>query len=189
MAGAAVGLILLSPVLAAAMAAIKFDDGGPLLHRRRVLGRGGTEFDALKLRTMRPDADAWLDAHPELKAEYQRNIKLTRDPRVTAVGAWLRRTSIDEIPQLVNVLRGEMSLVGPRMIHPSEAGRYGDFLNERLMIRPGLTGLWQISGRQNVDYQARIAIDRDYLKRRSLTFDVMILIKTLPAVVRGEGAH
>lgn len=187
--GAATGLLLLSPVLGAAAIAIKTEDGGPVIHRRRVLGLGGREFHALKLRTMRPDADAWLAARPELKREYERNIKLSNDPRVTRVGHWLRRTSVDELPQLWNVVRGQMSLVGPRMIHPSESDRYRDFLPQRLSVKPGLTGLWQISGRQNVDYEARVALDREYLARRSLVLDLTILLKTLPAVLKKEGAH
>jgi lipopolysaccharide/colanic/teichoic acid biosynthesis glycosyltransferase len=136
-AGALALLIAALPVLGVAAALIKADDGGPIVHRRRVLGEGGREFDAFKLRTMRVDADAWLAARPELLARYQRNVKLADDPRVTRVGRVLRKLSVDELPQLVNVLRGEMSLVGPRMIHPSELERFGSFGARRLSVKPG----------------------------------------------------
>jgi exopolysaccharide production protein ExoY len=187
--GAAVGLVGAAPILGAAALAIKLDDGGPIVHLRRVLGVGGREFDAFKLRTMRVDADAWLARHPELLAEYQRNIKLQDDPRITRVGRLLRKLSVDELPQLVNVLRGEMSLVGPRIIHPSELPRFGSFGPERLTVKPGLTGLWQVSGRQSVDYDQRIELDRRYLATRSLLGDVAIVLRTVPAVLVGRGAH
>ena len=187
--GAIGGLIAVAPVLAVAAHRIRREDGGPILYRRRVLGVGGREFDAYKLRTMRVDADTWLARHPDLWAEYQKNIKLHEDPRITRIGGTLRRLSIDELPQLVNVLKGEMSLVGPRMIHPSELARYGDFGPERLTVRPGITGLWQVSGRQEVDYADRIELDRRYLRDRSLALDLKILAGTLPAVIRRRGAY
>jgi len=187
--GAAIGLVGAAPILGAAALAIKLDDGGPIIHRRRVLGVGGRELDAFKLRTMRVDADAWLARHPELMAEYQRNIKLQDDPRITRVGRILRKLSIDELPQLVNVLRGEMALVGPRIIHPSEYERFGSFGPQRLTVKPGLTGLWQVSGRQTVDYSQRVELDRRYLETRSLRGDIGIVLKTVPAVLFGRGAH
>jgi lipopolysaccharide/colanic/teichoic acid biosynthesis glycosyltransferase len=187
--GAAVGLVAAAPVLGAAALAIKLDDGGPIVHRRRILGLGGRELDAFKLRTMRVDADAWLARHPELLAEYQKNIKLQDDPRITRVGTILRKLSIDELPQLVNVLRGEMSLVGPRMIHPSEYERFGGFGPRRLTVKPGVTGLWQVSGRQSVEYGQRVELDRRYIESRSLLGDVSILLRTVPAVLFGRGAH
>src|SRR4051794_4058312 len=181
--GAAVGLIAAAPILGATALAIKLDDGGPIVHRRRVLGVGGVEFDAFKLRTMRVDADAWLARHPELMAEYQRNIKLQDDPRITRVGRLLRKLSVDELPQLANVLRGDMSLVGPRIIHPSEYERFGSFGPLRLTDKRGLTGLWQVSGRQTVDYSERVELDRRYLATRSLLGDIGIILKTVPAVL------
>jgi lipopolysaccharide/colanic/teichoic acid biosynthesis glycosyltransferase len=187
--GAAVGLVAAAPVLGAAALAIKLDDGGPIVHRRRILGLGGRQVDAFKLRTMRVDADAWLARHPELLAEYQKNIKLQDDPRITRVGKILRKLSIDELPQLVNVLRGEMSLVGPRMIHPSEYERFGSFGPRRLTVKPGVTGLWQVSGRQSVDYDQRVELDRRYIETRSLLGDISILLRTVPAVLFGRGAH
>jgi exopolysaccharide production protein ExoY len=187
--GATLGLLLVSPLLALAALLVWLEDRGPFLYRRRVLGLGGREFDALKLRTMRVDADNWLAGQPEVLAQYQENVKLQDDPRVTRVGRILRKFSIDELPQLVNVLRGDMSLVGPRMIHPSELERYGDLGPERLAVRPGITGLWQVSGRQEVAYGERIEFDRRYLRERSLRLDIEILLRTLPAVLRGWGAH
>jgi lipopolysaccharide/colanic/teichoic acid biosynthesis glycosyltransferase len=186
---AALGLLLAGPLLALAALLVWLEDRGPFLYRRRVLGLGGREFDALKLRTMRVDADNWLTGQPELLAQYQENVKLQDDPRVTRVGRILRRLSIDELPQLVNVLRGDMGLVGPRMIHPSELERYGEMGAERLSVRPGITGLWQVSGRQDLSYAERIELDRRYLRERSLRLDIEILLRTLPAVLRGRGAH
>jgi lipopolysaccharide/colanic/teichoic acid biosynthesis glycosyltransferase len=187
--GASIGLLLVGPLIAISAALVWLEDRGPVLHRRRVLGRGGREFDAFKLRTMRVDADDWLARQPELLAQYQENVKLQGDPRVTLVGRILRKLSIDELPQLVNVLKGDMSLVGPRMIHPSELKRYGSFGLDRLAVKPGITGLWQVSGRQELDYGERIQLDRRYLSERSLRLDIEILFRTLPAVLRGRGAH
>jgi lipopolysaccharide/colanic/teichoic acid biosynthesis glycosyltransferase len=187
--GACAGMAIAAPFLSILALLIRLEDGGPALHRRRVLGVDGQEFDALKLRTMRPDADAWLARHPDLLAAYQRNVKLADDPRVTRIGRVLRKLSLDELPQLVNVLRGEMSLVGPRMIHPSEAARYGDFLPRRLTVKPGITGLWQVSGRQDLDYARRIELDREYLESCSLRLDLAILALTIPAVLLRRGAH
>ncbi len=187
--GATIGLLLAGPLLALAAFFLWLEDRGPFLYRRRVLGRGGRQFDALKLRTMRVDADNWLAGQPELLAQYQENVKLQDDPRVTRVGRLLRRLSIDELPQLVNVVRGDMGLVGPRMIHPSELDRYGEMGAERLSVRPGITGLWQVSGRQDLSYAERIELDRRYLRGRSLRLDIEILLRTLPAVLCGRGAH
>jgi lipopolysaccharide/colanic/teichoic acid biosynthesis glycosyltransferase len=187
--GALIGLVLFSPLVAVALVAITLEDGVPVIHRRRVVGLHGAEFDAFKLRTMRADADAWLEGQPELLAEYRLNFKLRRDPRVTRVGRILRSLSLDELPQLVNVIRGEMSLVGPRMIHPDELHRYGDFVPHRLTVKPGITGLWQVSGRQLTSYAERIELDERYIRDRSLLLDLRIVLKTLPAVLSRRGAH
>lgn len=186
---AAVLLVVTSPLLAASAVAIKREDGGPLIYRRRVLGLGGVEFDAFKLRTMAPDAESRLHRDPALLEEYRRNLKLKTDPRVTRVGRWLRRFSIDEIPQLFNIARGQMSLVGPRMLHPSELERFGDLGPEILAVKPGLTGLWQVSGRQDLEFADRLQLDRQYLRERSLLLDLRIILATVPAVLRGRGAH
>jgi lipopolysaccharide/colanic/teichoic acid biosynthesis glycosyltransferase len=186
--GGVLGLAMAGPLLALAALLVWLEDRGPFLYRRRVLGLGGREFDAFKLRTMRVDADDWLPRQPQLLAEFRKNVKLQHDPRITRVGRILRKFSIDELPQLANVLRGNMSLVGPRMIHPSELERYGDFGPERLAVKPGITGLWQVSGRQVLDYADRIELDRRYLMERSLKLDIEILLRTIPALLRGRGA-
>ncbi len=187
--GSAAGLVLLAPLLVAVATAVKLADGGPIIHRREVVGRDGRRIFALKFRTMIPGADGYLVRHPELRAEYAENVKLRRDPRVTRVGAVLRRCSVDELPQLVNVLRGEMSLVGPRMIHPSEEARYGPFAATRRRVPPGLSGLWQVSGRQDISYAERVRLDRLYLSQRSLRLDLSILARTVPAVLLRRGAY
>jgi lipopolysaccharide/colanic/teichoic acid biosynthesis glycosyltransferase len=186
--GAAAALAVLAPVLLAVAAGVRLTSPGPVLYRRRVVGRGGAEFDALKFRTMVADADRLLEADPALGARFRARMKLADDPRVTPFGRWLRRTSLDELPQLWNVLRGEMSLVGPRMVTRQELPRFGPDAAARLRVRPGLTGLWQVSGRQDLDPARRAALDREYLERWSLGLDLRILLRTLPAVWRGRGA-
>lgn len=187
--GSGIGLVVLAPLFAVIAACIKFEDHGPIFHRRQIVGIGGASIDAYKFRTMMPDADAYLHSHPELMAEYAANVKLRCDPRITGVGAFLRRTSLDELPQLVNVWRGEMSLVGPRMIHPSEEERYGRLAPTRRRVRPGITGLWQVSGRQELSYPQRVALDRYYLSRRSLWFDLRILGATAGVLLHRHGAY
>jgi lipopolysaccharide/colanic/teichoic acid biosynthesis glycosyltransferase len=182
-------LILLSPFLVVISIAIRLDSSGPIIFLRRVLGVDGREFDALKFRTMIVNADEWLQDHPELWAEYQANIKLKDDPRITRVGQWLRKLSLDELPQLVNVLRGEMSLVGPRMISPDELVKYGDVAQQRLTVRPGITGLWQVSGRQDVSYDERIRLDLAYINNWSIWLDLKILLQTIPTVLGRKGAY
>lgn len=187
--GSGVGLALLAPLFAVIALCIKLEDHGPIIHRRQVVGCGGASVAAYKFRTMIPNADEYLHGRPELLAEYAANVKLRRDPRITRVGALLRRTSMDELPQLLNVLRGEMSLVGPRMIHPSEEPRYGVLAPTRRRVRPGITGLWQVSGRQELSYVQRISLDRYYLSRRSFWFDLRILIATVGVLLRRDGAY
>lgn len=187
--GAAACLLAGLPVLVSLGVLIRWDSPGPILYRRRVLGVGGREFDAFKFRTMIVDADEFLRQHPDLWAEYQKNIKLKNDPRVTRMGHWLRRLSLDELPQLFNVLRGEMSLVGPRMIAPEELARYGEFGAKRLSVKPGITGLWQVSGRQDLSYETRIRLDMEYVDNWSLWLDVRILLRTIPAVLKMSGAY
>ncbi len=187
--GAAVGLLIVWPVLLVCAVLIKLDSPGPLIHKRQWIGRGGRKAFAYKLRTMIADADRYLDQHPELQSEFQVNFKLKSDPRVTRVGRHLRRLSIDELPQLANVLRGQMSLVGPRMVSPSEAPKYGDHLDKLLSVKPGITGLWQISGRQEVGYEQRVRIDMAYIDNRSLWLDLKIILMTLPTVLARRGAY
>jgi lipopolysaccharide/colanic/teichoic acid biosynthesis glycosyltransferase len=159
------------------------------LHRRRVVGRGGREFDAFKFRSMRVDADRVLKADAELWAAFSTNHKLPNDPRITPVGRLLRRYSIDELPQLFNVLRGEMSLIGPRMVTAPELERYGAHVDTLLTVQPGMTGLWQVSGRQTTSYARRVELDMHYIEHWTLLLDLQILLKTPLVVVRGEGAY
>jgi len=130
-----------------------------------------------------------LVSRPDLWAEYQSNVKLRSDPRITRVGHWLRKSSLDELPQLFNVLRGEMSLVGPRMVTSAELERYVPLASKLLTVRPGITGLWQVTGRQDVSYQTRVRIDMDYIDNWSLLLDLKILLKTIPAVLGMRGAY
>jgi exopolysaccharide biosynthesis polyprenyl glycosylphosphotransferase len=183
------GLILLSPFLAAIVIAIKLDSPGPIIHRRRVMGARGRQFDAFKFRTMRLDGDAILQSRPDLQEELQLNHKLKDDPRVTRVGRILRRVSLDEVPQLINVLRREMSLVGPRMITPEEISKYNQWDLNLLTVQPGITGLWQVSGRSDVSYDERVRLDMYYIRNWTFWFDLQLLIRTIPAVLFGRGAY
>jgi lipopolysaccharide/colanic/teichoic acid biosynthesis glycosyltransferase len=185
--GSAIGLALLSPVLLTVAILIKAQDGGPVFYRRRVLGPNGS-FDAFKFRSMRPDADAVLNADPALQRTFEKHFKLTNDARVTPLGYRLRKYSLDELPQLFNVLRGEMSLVGPRMITAPELEKYGDNRSLLLSVKPGLTGYWQVSGRQNVGYNERVEMDIHYLRNWSLLWDMKILLQTPRKVFTAEGA-
>lgn len=187
--GAIVGLILLAPVFGVIAVLVRLDSPGPAIYRRRVVGLGGKEFDAYKFRTMIADADAYLEAHPALKEEWEQTGKLRHDPRVTRVGRFLRRYSLDELPQLFNVLRGEMSLVGPRMITPEERRHFGKWQHNLLTVRPGLTGLWQISGRADLSYEERVRLDMNYIRNYTIWLDLKVLFNTFLAVVRGQGAY
>jgi len=186
--GSGMLLILSFPLIAACALLIKLQDGGPAFYRRRVVGPGG-EFDAFKLRTMCPHADSVLQADPHLRREFALNSKLRSDPRITPLGALLRRLSLDELPQLWNVLRGEMSLVGPRMITADELRRYGDAGWIFRATRPGLTGFWQVQGRQELSFGQRVQMDLFYVQNWSLQLDCMILLQTPLVVVRGIGAY
>ncbi|SRR5438876_4040822 len=186
--GAAALLILLGPVIALCALLIRLQDGAPAFHRRRVIGPGG-EFDAFKLRTMFPHADAILLQDAGLRREFELNSKLRNDPRITPLGGYLRRLSLDELPQLWNVLRGEMSLVGPRMITPEERKRYGPAGWIFDTTKPGLTGIWQVQGRQEVPFERRVQMDLFYAENWSLGLDCKILVQTPLVVVRGVGAY
>jgi len=167
--------------------------GGPVIYRHRRVGRDGRMFECLKFRTMVPDADralrALLEEHPELKAEWLRDHKLRNDPRITGLGRFLRRTSLDELPQIWNVLRGEMSLVGPRPVVREELMRYGRSLPVYLSAKPGITGLWQVTGRNDTDYRRRVALDVYYVYKQNLLLDLYILVRTTRVVLGGGGAY
>ena len=185
---ALVAVVVLSPLLVVIAVVIAATTGRPVIHRRRVVGRGGVEFDAFKFRTMVCGAERVLEQDERLRELFTKNWKLFADPRVTGVGRFLRKYSLDELPQLLNVLRGEMALIGPRMISPPELARYGKLQSKLCSVRPGLTGLWQVSGRQTLSYARRIELDMFYIDNCSLRSDLSILARTLPVVVRAEGA-
>ena len=181
-------LVLLSPIVALAALFIKFHDGGPVIYRRRVVGLKG-EFDAFKLRSMCLNADDVLKQTPHLRAQFEQNFKLKTDPRITPVGRILRKFSIDELPQLFNVLRGQMSLVGPRMITPAELEKFAGSRWLFDQMKPGMTGYWQVYGRQEVSYAKRISMEAFYVENWSLLLDFKILLRTPFTVLRGTGAY
>jgi lipopolysaccharide/colanic/teichoic acid biosynthesis glycosyltransferase len=184
----AFSLLILSPLLALIALIVKLQDGGPVIYRRRVVGPGGA-FDAFKFRSMRVDADEILAKNTALRSEFERNFKLVSDPRVTKVGGWLRKLSLDELPQLFNVLRGEMSIVGPRMITAPELDKYGEFQALLLTVKPGLTGYWQVYGRQQVAYEDRVRMDIYYITHWNLAMDWKLLCLTPARVLKGSGAY
>jgi exopolysaccharide production protein ExoY len=186
----AVGLlVVLAPVILAAASAVALSGPGPIVYRHRRVGRHGAPFACLKFRTMHSDAGfgfaAYLEAQPEAAQEWATRQKLKSDPRVTTIGQFLRRWSIDELPQLVNVLAGDMSLIGPRPITRSELDRYGADRKYYLLVRPGMTGLWQVSGRSRLRFEERVALDRRYLEGFTLRGDVAVLLRTGRALLRG----
>jgi len=191
-------LIGLVPMLLIGLC-IALESRGPIIHKRRVLavqdwdesmGSNALQtFDAYKLRTMVPNADEVLRRNPRLMAAYAKDWKLENDPRITRLGRFLRTTSIDEFPQLLNVLRGEMTLIGPRMITVPELDRYGADASRLLKVKSGLTGLWQVSGRQNVAYEERVRLDMIYINSRTFAFDCCILFKTIKCVLLRQGAY
>lgn len=187
--GAALLLVLLSPLFLMIAIAVRLDSPGPIIYRRRVVGLNGRVFDAYKFRTMIVSADAYLESHPELKREWEETGKIRNDPRVTRVGKWLRRTSLDELPQLVNILKGQMSLVGPRMITPAELTRFGRWQHNLLTVKPGLTGLWQVSGRADLSYEERVRLDMYYIRNYTIWLDLRLLLHTIRVVLQGKGAY
>ncbi|WP_433050349.1 sugar transferase [Dactylosporangium sp. CS-033363] len=201
--GAAVLLLLLAPLAVLIAAAVKAGDAtGPVLYRHHRLGRGGRPIAVLKFRTMwwshstGPDRP-WATAteallamgRADLAAEYAEHHKLVADPRVTPLGRVLRRTSLDELPQLLNVLRGDLGLVGPRPVTAEELGRYGAHGDLLLAVRPGITGLWQVSGRSGIAYAERVRLDLHYVQQRGLALDLAILARTTVSVLAGRGAY
>lgn len=188
-----VGIIFLIPVWLIIAVAIRYESKGPVIHKTERLGINGTFFIKYKFRTMIPDGEKvlqdLLEKDPEIREEYEKNYKIKNDPRVTKVGTFLRKTSLDELPQLFNILTGEMSLVGPRDIIPPELEQhYGHCKEKFLSVKPGLTGLWQVSGRSKLPYEKRVELDLYYIDHRSLLLDLKILLKTFSVVLKGEGA-
>ena len=188
-------LSLGSPVFLALALLVKFSSRGPVFYVQQRVGRDYKSFGCIKFRTMRRDADRilsrLLSESPDLQEEFRNDFKLRNDPRITRLGRFLRRSSLDELPQFLNVLRGDMSLVGPRPIVRQELPRYGDQMEEVLAVRPGLTGLWQVSGRNNLSYDERVALDLRYSRHRSFWMDLTIIIKTVGVILdpRDRGAY
>ncbi len=188
-AGSVFALLLSAPVCLVAALLIKLTDGGPILYRQQRIGIGGKPFMLYKLRSMMVNADQMTD---QLAAHSDGNgvlFKMARDPRITPVGRFIRRYSIDELPQLLNVLKGDMSLVGPRPALPSEVDRYDKYVRRRLAVRPGLSGLWQVSGRSNLSWDETVRLDLYYVDNWSMMQDLNILVRTIGAVLRPDGAY
>jgi len=188
-----VALTLFAPIMILVAGCIYVEDGGSAIFMQRRLGRGGCLFGCLKFRSMRVDAEAVLGSllanDPASRAEWEGSRKLRQDPRVTRVGSFIRKFSLDELPQFWNVLVGDMSLVGPRPIVQAEAIKYGRRLGYYYSVRPGLTGLWQVSGRSDASYRSRVAMDVIYCRSRRLSLDLRILAATIPAVLIGRGSY
>lgn len=187
------GIVLLAPLFVICFVATAVTSPGPALFRHRRVGFKGKYFDCLKFRTMVTDAPErlrqLLESDPIAAAEWTTNRKLRNDPRVTAIGTILRKSSLDELPQLFNVLKGDMSIVGPRPVTDDELLLYSDAIDAYLACRPGITGLWQVSGRSTTTYDKRIACDSFYARKWSMTLDAKILIVTLPALLFSDGAY
>ena len=187
--GSLVALILTSPALLLTALLIKLDSRGPVLYKSTRIGRGGKPFTFYKLRSMVADADRHRHHLTHLNEADGPVFKISNDPRVTRIGRFLRTTSIDEIPQFLNVLNGDMSLVGPRPPIPQEVAQYEPLQMRRLDVRPGITCLWQISGRSRIGFQEWMRLDLEYIKHRSFALDLKILLRTIPAVLSREGAY
>ena len=190
---ASAAIVVLAPAWLIIACWIRIDSRGPIIYRQNRIGRRGRLFRIWKFRTMRQNAEAELasilaDA-PEKRLDWEQRQKLLKDPRLTRSGLLLRRHSLDELPQLVNVLKGDMSLVGPRPCLPDQQGYFGDRLDLYTSVRPGLTGLWQVSGRNNLSFNERVDLDTQYVQTWSLSSDLRILLKTIPAVMRADGAY
>jgi Undecaprenyl-phosphate galactose phosphotransferase WbaP len=187
------GTIAISPILLAIALWVYHDSPGPVIFKHRRVGRNGKEFDCYKFRSMCVDADVklkeLLERDPAAREEWNRDFKLKDDPRITKSGHFLRRTSLDELPQIFNVLKGEMSLVGPRPIIQEEVPRYGRFIQDYYMVRPGITGMWQTSGRSDVDYPERVAMDSWYVRNWNVWFDIVLLWRTFSVVFSKKGAY
>jgi Undecaprenyl-phosphate galactose phosphotransferase WbaP len=188
-----IGGLVLMPVFLLIALIVKLSSPGPVLYGHKRLGKDGKHFTAYKFRSMVSDSEEklkeLLDSDPEARKEWETSHKLKDDPRVTKIGNILRRTSFDEFPQLVNILKGEMSLVGPRPIVDDEVKKYGEDFNRIFSVKPGLTGLWQVSGRSDTDYNDRVSFDTYYLQSWSVWLDVWVLLKTFGVVIKGKGAY
>lgn len=187
------GGLLISPILLLLAVIVGIDNKGRIIFAHRRVGKGGKLFPCYKFQSMVPDAqkrlEEYLAENPEARKEWEESFKLTNDPRVTKLGAFLRKTSLDELPQLWNVLMGDMSLVGPRPIVTKEIERYGDYIREYYMVPPGITGMWQVNGRSDTTYEERVAMDTWYVRNWSVWIDLVYLFKTVKTVFTGKGAY
>lgn len=187
------GMVFVIPLGLLLCLLIYIDSPGPVIFAHRRIGRGGREFPCYKFRTMVPNAQTvladYLYTHPAARAEWERDFKLKDDPRITRVGAFLRKTSLDELPQLINVIKGEMSLVGPRPIVTAEIEKYGDYIQDFYLVPPGITGMWQVNGRSDTTYEQRVAMDSWYVRNWSVWIDMVYLLKTIKVVLAQRGAY
>ncbi len=190
---AILALAILAPLLCIIVVVVKLTSKGPVFFAHRRIGAGGKSFPCFKFRSMVSNSAEVLERHlqdnAQARQEWAQDRKLRNDPRVTAVGRLLRRTSIDELPQLLNVLRGEMSMVGPRPITADEIAKYRQYFSVYISVKPGITGLWQISGRNDTTYRRRIALDTAYARSRTVGLDIAIVLRTFPAVLFGTGCY
>lgn len=186
-------LVFLAPLMLAVALLIKAQDGGPVLFRQKRCGRDGKAFNCLKFRSMKTDAEAVLQRmlaqDPAARSEWGSTQKLQKDPRITRLGRFLRKSSLDELPQLFNILAGDMSLIGPRPVTFGELPRYGSKVHYYYMARPGVTGLWQVNGRNRLTYQQRVDFDAAYVRDWSFARDLRIIVRTVPAVLFFDGAY
>ncbi len=187
---AGVALIVLSPVMLLVALAVKLDSKGPVFYTHKRVGKNGKELKLYKFRSMFINAKEMMENFtPEQKAEFAENFKLRHDPRITRVGKFIRRTSLDELPQLVNILKGELSIVGPRPVVEKELEKYGEFRDQFLSVTPGLTGYWQAYSRSDCTYEERISMELHYVRTANFLWDIKIIIATFRAVIKGHGAR
>jgi lipopolysaccharide/colanic/teichoic acid biosynthesis glycosyltransferase len=187
--GALSALFVFFPILIVLAAAVKATTTGPILFRQRRLGRGGSEFWCYKFRTMVENAEQLLETNEQLRVRFHETYKLKDDPRTTAIGVWLRKTSLDELPQLFNILIGSMSLIGPRPIVPPERAKYHEFADMLLSVKPGLGGYWQVYGRSDTTYEQRVQMDMTYINQRSFRLDLKLMILTVFVALKRQGAY
>lgn len=188
--GSILGLVVLSPIFLVLAIIVKIDSPGPVFFAHKRLGHNGKLMKIYKFRTMVINAEELLNnLSPEQKEEFARNFKLENDPRITKVGNFLRKSSLDELPQLLNILKGELSIVGPRPIVEKEIKNYGIYSEKLLTVKPGLTGNWQANGRSDTTYEERVEMDMQYIDNRSIWLDIKIIFKTFSAVIKKQGAR
>jgi lipopolysaccharide/colanic/teichoic acid biosynthesis glycosyltransferase len=183
------GLLFLAPLLTCIALLIKLESPGPLIYRYRVVGRNGREFNAYKFRTMYINAEEILATYPRLEAELKKNYQLKCDPRLTRSGYFLHKFGLDDLPQLFNILKQEMSLVGPRVVTYKDLMKYGEYRHTLLTVLPGLTGVWQVNGHAGLTFENRIEMDMEYIHNWSIMKDVKIILQTIPALLKGDRAY